>query len=288
MRTRWQRTTWLFVSAVVFSTLVNLLLLLLWVILTPTVRFSSRLFSLTIVNCFLLRLPLGCLRISFPPTSSRSDSFSHYTDKDQKQSLRRRHEPTPKRINWKWPRRAFNRKKKKKKNERREREREREMSCLDRRVLVARPRLLLLLLTLGSVRSVWKTLLLLRQVFDWRLLFRQWFDVCSFAVTDDRLVHRRTASGGGVIDRPGAPPPLPPPSSFSRSSASPSSEVPLTSTGEEKNTTSASLETSNVGKVIAEFNHRMAAGKSPSSRRFSSSSLRNPLQQSPGGETTDF
>ena len=108
-------------------------------------------------------------------------------------------------------------------------------------------------------------------------------------VNEDRHVHRRTGSGGGLIDRPGAPPPLPPPSS--RYSASPShlSDEQLS---EEKRSVSV-VETSNVGKVIAEFNHRMSTNKSPqstltSTRRLSSSSMRNPLQQSPGGETTDF
>ena len=116
--------------------------------------------------------------------------------------------------------------------------------------------------------------------------------------------HRRTLSGGWNNDRPIVPPPLPPGcSSQIRRRHSPPSMIDPPMLGKDVNSSPSpseeikeeiSDESVNVGKVIAQLNHRMANAnvtsvptRSQTTNRRFSSSFRNTIPQSPG-ETTDF
>jgi hypothetical protein len=122
----------------------------------------------------------------------------------------------------------------------------------------------------------------------------------SFSPSD--LKHRRTASGGVQLDRPGAPPPLPPPviivptpnvqfRDISLLNNNNSEEETFSSTEDKVNENETPTNDGvNVGKLISELNNRMAAVKgnnTQTTNNIRASSIRNSTLTSPG-ETTDF
>ena len=149
----------------------------------------------------------------------------------------------------------------------------------------------------------------------------------SLSLNINDRIHRRTLSGGwNSNERPVLPPPLPPNATASTPTSSTNAlkvkqrhststmideeqptdvdrdELNRSTSIEEKKEEPAD-ESVNVGKVIAELNHRMANAKnsplhrpppstatssSTSTNRRYSSSFRNTVHQSSPGETTDF
>lgn len=126
----------------------------------------------------------------------------------------------------------------------------------------------------------------------------------SSSFNSNDKTHRRTPSDGTQLERPGAPPPIPP--NLVRSSSPNvqmrerhsipiihSNDQSFSSTNEQEKTildsSTATNDTVNVGKLISELNNRMAAAKtsSPQTNSIRASSIRNSTLQSPG-ETTDF
>lgn len=126
------------------------------------------------------------------------------------------------------------------------------------------------------------------------------------------IVHRRTPSGGSLLDRPGAPPPNPPSVVIVSSPIVQSKQrysIPISNSQHEQNLNSPTdekihsndlstdssnhstptNENVNVGKLISELNNRMAAakGNNTQTNNIRASSLRNSTITSPG-ETTDF